>query len=356
MKTFILALATALPQYQVEQTRLAQKIIQNLELDKRSAQYVENLYNKTKITRRFIIHDLENDEFFNKDFMKKIPTTQERNEIYIKKAPQLAKAAALKAMQNSNINPENITHVISVSCTGMMAPGIEFILAQELGLPNTVQRIGINFMGCFGAFRGLAVANAIAAQNPKHRILVVCTEICSLHMQITGRPEVLIGNALFADGAAAVVVGAEPTENETPIYEIIKAGSCALQNTQNKMTWTVSDTGFVMTLDKDIPALIEQNAQKILADFLQTDEFNNFNWAIHPGGKSIIEAIERSCKLEQEKSLASWKVLNDYGNMSSATFLFVLEQMAKKQNDKTTVGVGFGPGLSMETILLGPVK
>lgn len=357
MKALILALATALPQYNLDQTSLAQKVIKMVEPGPKTAQFIENMYIKTQIKRRYSILDFESNsqgnEFFGKNFLNNIPGTKARNDIYIKEAPKLALKAAQSAIAQWNREPKEITHIISVSCTGVMAPGIEFILQDQLNLNNSVQRIGINFMGCFGAFRGLAVAAAIAKENPNNRILLVCTELCSLHFQVSVRTEVLIGNALFADGAAAVIIGAGERENEIPLWAIEKSGSYALQNSQDKMTWTLSDHGCIMSLSKDVPNIIEQKAPEIINSFLNSTDYNNFTWAIHPGGKAIIEAIENSCSLNSQQTKASWNVLSEYGNMSSATFLFVLKELASNISDnKNIIGLGFGPGLSLETILL----
>ena len=362
MKALILALATALPQFSVDQSDLAKKIINLLSLDSKTAQHIDNLYNKTQIKKRYsILKDIQPDcndgDFFNEDFLNNIPSTEKRNEIYITEAPKLALKAAQEVLKKWNRDPKEITHIISVSCTGIMAPGIEFILQQDLKLADDVQRIGINFMGCFGAFRGLAVASALAKENSNNRILLVCTELCSLHMQVSHRPEILIGNALFGDGAAAVIIGAQEREQETPLWSLEKSASYALENSQDKMTWKVSDEGLVMSLSRDVPNIIEQNAFKKISSFLCSDNFNNYNWAVHPGGKAIIEAIERSCNLNKQQTRPSWNVLADYGNMSSATFLFVLNELINdnKQN-KDVVGIGFGPGLSLEAILLGNSK
>lgn len=359
MKSLILALATALPQYSADQSDIAKKIINIFKLEKKSAQFIENLYNKTQIKRRYcVLKDVENNGcedgvFFNKEFMQHIPGTEQRNEIYIKEAPKLAIQAAKEAINNWGRDPKEITHIISVSCTGVMAPGIEFILQQEFNLPEQTQRIGINFMGCFGAFRALAVASAIAQENPKNRILIVCTELCSLHFQVSHVPEILIGNALFADGSSAAIIGADAREQENPLWTIEKSASFAIANSKDKMTWKISDHGCVMSLNRDVPNIIEENSKKIAETFLNTNKFSDLIWAIHPGGKSIVQAIEHSCNLEKEQTQASWNVLENYGNMSSSTFLFVLKELEKnnKQNSKV-IGLGFGPGLSVEAILL----
>jgi predicted naringenin-chalcone synthase len=363
MKAFILALATAVPQYYADQATIAQKIIDLMKLDSKNAKFIENIYNKTQIKRRYCVlkdfttHDSENNKFLNKEFLNNIPGTKIRNDIYMQEAPILAKNAAQSVLTNWAQDSKKITHIISVSCTGVMAPGIEYLLQKEFNMDPTVQRIGINFMGCFGAFRAIAVANSIAKENPKNRILIVCTELCSLHFQVSAFSDVLVGNALFADGAAALIIGCEPSELEKPLLSIENNGSYAIENTLDKMTWTITDHGCLMRLSKEIPNIIELNAQKTISDFVQNKNFNDLTWAIHPGGKAIVEALERSLNLTKSQTQSAWNVLENYGNMSSATFLFVLKDLLEKeQKNKYIIGIGFGPGLSMEMILLKAMK
>lgn len=229
MKPLILALATALPQFSSDQEILAKKMINMFQLKDKAAQFVETISAKSQIKRRYsVVEEIEenpqHNEIFNENFLKNMPGTKLRNEIYIKEAPKLAKQAAEKALKQWNRDPKEITHIISISCTGVMAPGIEFILQQDLNLSENVKRLGINFMGCFGAFKGLEVASYIAKENQNNRILVVCTELCSLHLQFSTNPEISIGNILFGDGAAAVIIGAEQRENENPLWSIEKSG------------------------------------------------------------------------------------------------------------------------------------
>ena len=236
----------------------------------------------------------------------------------------------------------------------MVAPGIEFDLMQQLNLKPSTQRLGINFMGCFGAFKGLSVAQAFAKENPKHRILLVCTELCSLHLQAEQTLDNILANSLFSDGAAAVIVGAGSKSYETPLWEIHNNGSIALDNTIDKMRWEVGNHGFNMKLSHTVPVLLGRHITPFVQSLVNSDfSYENCDWAIHPGGKSIIQAIEKALKLQEGLTKASWDTLANYGNMSSATFLFVLHRiLEQKSSKKWTLGLGFGPGLSVEGILL----
>ena len=359
MKTFILALATAVPSIQLDQQQIAQDMINLLDLQHPISTYITSIYQRSAINHRHTV--IEDDfaqpsstwKFWGNKFPERVPSTKIRNELYKEKAPDLALSACKKALLQWNGNVQDITHVIAISCTGIMAPGIEFHLIDSLGLNRTVNRLGINFMGCFGAFAGLKVAHALAQQDPRNRILMVCVELCTLHLQVDASPETLVANALFADGAAAVIVGSQPTHEEKPIYEIVRNSSYALPNSLDEMTWQPSNTGFVMKLSQDIAKHIEQSiapfAQSLLADL----PFSDCSWALHPGGKAIVRSIERACNLSAEQTQSSWNVLRDYGNMSSPTFLFVLDEVRKQPKKYDwSAGLSFGPRFSIEGILL----
>lgn len=359
MEVSILALSNVVPPHSFTQVDIAEKIIEMLSIDSEKAQMIQNLYKNSAIrTRHSVISDFakEREEwhFWGSEFPKNIPGISQRNDLYKIEAPKLAYEAAVKALSNWGGDPLAISHVISVSCTGMVAPGIEFNLMKKLNLNPSTKRLGINFMGCFGAFQGLSVAKSFAKENPKHRILLVCTELCSLHFQVDQTPDNILSNSLFSDGAAAVIVGAEPTQSETSLWEICHHASLGLDNTMDKMTWEVGDYGFEMKLSHTIPVLLGRQIRAFIQSLVNEDfSDKKCDWAIHPGGKSIIQVIEKALKLDKGLTQASWDTLANYGNMSSATFLFVLNRLLElKSSQKWTVGIGFGPGLSVEGILL----
>jgi predicted naringenin-chalcone synthase len=355
----ILALATAVPPYAFDQEEIAEKMIDLFNLDPHKAENLKQLYKNSAIhTRYSVIPDLKKERqdwnFWGSNYPKTIPTTSKRNALYKVEASKLAYEAASKVLKAWGGNSEEISHVISVSCTGLVAPGIEFDLTQLLNLKASTQRLGINFMGCFGAFKGLSVAQAFAKENPKHRILLVCTELCSLHLQAEQTLDNLVAHSLFSDGAAAVIVGAEPQSSETPLWQIQKTGSIAIDHTKDKMSWEVGDHGFNMKLSRTVPVFLGRHITPFVNSLVSADfSYENCDWAIHPGGKSIIQAIEKALKLQETQTKASWDTLANYGNMSSATFLFVLHQLLEQKSlKKWTVGLGFGPGLSVEGLLL----
>lgn len=357
MTATILALETEVPKTSLAQEDFAEVSTRHLKLSEPQARLLERITKNSQISHR---HTIVEDFYENGlkgalfNFCENAPQTALRNEIFKKYAPQLAISVCEKVLNEWGGDRQSITHVISVSCTGMIAPGIEFLLIDALGLSRYVERLGINFMGCFGAFKGLAIAKALAMENPRHRILLVCTELCSLHFQTDTQIDTLVSNSLFADGAAAVIIGTQAHSTERPLFEMYRQGSLALDRTLDLMTWEAGDYGYRMRLSALVPAQIEAHVAPFVSRLIGTEQsFQSFTWAVHPGGKSILESIARTCELQLEQLKASWKVLKEYGNMSSPTFLFVLKEILNNaKSNEHIIGLGFGPGLSVEGILL----
>lgn len=355
----IFALSVVVPPHAFQQKEIAQKFVDLLQIDREKADFLNKIYENSSINKRYSVVDdfhknREEWKFWGPEYPQKIPGMTDRNLRYKKEAPQLAQEAARQALERWGGDKSRITHIISVSCTGVIAPGIEYYLMQNLGLPSTVNRLGINFMGCFGAFKGLSVARAFAQENPDARILLVCTELCSLHLQANSDIETMTANSLFSDGAAAAIIGGNPQPHESTLWEIVRTHSLGFQNSMDKMSWEASDRGFLMRLCHTVPVYIKRHMKEFAKNLLLKEiESEQCNWAIHPGGASIIQAVIRALGLKADQTESSWKVLSDYGNMSSATFLFVLDDLSRQSDSRSwTAGVGFGPGLSAEGILL----
>lgn len=363
MHSFLLALSTAVPRYRYDQERLADFMTSVLSLDAAEAAKLRKLYKNSAIKTRYsVLEDFsrprEDWTFWGDSFPHAVPGMTARNAAYKNEAHPLALEASRKALAEWGGSLDAITHLISASCTGVVVPGIEFELLNSLKLNRSVNRLGINFMGCFGAFKALAVAHAFAKENSKNRILLVCTELCSLHMQGGKTIDTLLANALFADGAAAAVVGGDVESWENSLWEIVKNQSMGLENSFEEMSWEASDTGFLMTLSQHVPQSIRNNIVAFSGSLLQgapssTLAAADCDWAIHPGGKAIVKSIEEALNLKEDQTIPSWNTLANYGNMSSATFLFVLDELRRSKSMKEwSAGLGFGPGLSMEGILL----
>lgn len=282
------------------------------------------------------------------------PTTAARGDRYAAEAPGLAMAAARGALLGAAQDAQGITHLITVSCTGFNAPGVDAALIKELGLANTVQRTHVGFMGCHGAINGLRVAAAFAAADPSVRVLLCAVELCSLHFHYAPDPQQAVANALFADGAAAAVV-VPAAERATGVPRIVATASCLLPDCEDAMTWRIGDNGFEMTLSARVPAVLQTHLRPWLEPWLMThgltiEEVGS--WAVHPGGPRILGTVAESLGLSSGALDASREILAERGNMSSPTVLFILERLRERGSPMPAVMLGFGPGLVAEAALL----
>jgi predicted naringenin-chalcone synthase len=229
---------------------------------------------------------------------------------------------------------------------------VDLALISGLGLSPTVQRTHVGFMGCHGALNGLRVANAFTTADPAARVLLCAVELCCLHYYYGSVPDKLVANAIFADGAAAVV-GEGATERLHP-WSLAASGSCLIADTASEMGWTVGDRGFEMTLSRRVPGLIAANLRPWLEAWLDRNGLTLeevSSWAIHPGGPKILDAVREALGLPEQSLAASWGVFADCGNMSSPTVLFILDRLRRAESPRPCVALGFGPGLVVEAAL-----
>lgn len=284
------------------------------------------------------------------------PRTGERMEMYEEFAAPLAAAAAQQALEDAEIGAAEITHLVSISCTGFGAPGVDISLINMLPLSRTTQRLHVGFMGCHGAINGMRAVQGLIAANPGARVLMCAVELCSLHYRTTWDDEGIIGNALFADGAAALVVTGE-SDRQAPLWQIAGSGSCLIPDSIDAMSWHIGDHGFNMRLTGQVAESIETSLRPWMDDWLMSlgltrDQVGG--WAIHPGGPRILDAVESALELPAESTDISRTILREQGNMSSPTVLFVLDQMRKIGVPGPIVVLAFGPGLMAEATLLLP--
>jgi predicted naringenin-chalcone synthase len=275
-----------------------------------------------------------------------------RMEVFFDKALPLAKEAALGSLQN-----EKITHLITVSCTGMAAPGLDLMLLSELNLPLTTHRSSVNFMGCYALFHALKIADAYCKADENAKVLIVAVELCTLHFNYIKSSDQIAANLLFGDGAAAMIVGShKPATNK--YFSISSFYAKVIPKGAADMAWEIDESGFLMTLSAYIPQLIEEGIGEIIADVLSNAAINQSqvkHWAFHPGGRKILDQIIKEMKLEQSQLSSSYQVLKEVGNLSSATLGFVLNHILEQENyssDQATFAAGFGPGLTIETMML----
>jgi alpha-pyrone synthase len=272
-----------------------------------------------------------------------MPATSTRMECYAEAAPELALRAIERLREQVDL--AGVTHLVVASCTGFVAPGIDQIIARRLGLDN-VERTLVGFMGCYAAVSALRTAYHIVRSDPKARVLAVTVELCTLHLQERQALEPLLAMLQFSDGAAAALLSAEPEG-----LELSHLFSCALEDSAELIQWTIGDTGFEMTLSGEVPGRIQQ----ALADEgVRATLYNGWgpgeidSWAVHAGGRSILDAVERGVELPQGSLWASREVLAKYGNMSSSTLMFVLAALMARPDTGKGVALAFGPGLAAE--------
>jgi predicted naringenin-chalcone synthase len=362
----ILALGTAVPPHSISQTEAAEVAGIVCARHPGEANALAGMYKQTGIDRRHmvfaeeIVRDvkyagIESGSEFLPDLcaQKRGPTTLVRMERYRAESVPLALAASRAALGQSGRKPEAFRQLITVSCTGFAAPGVDVQLIKHLGLPPDIARTHIGFMGCHGAINGLRVAQAAAECQPGSGVLLCCVELCSIHYHYGWDPKKMVANSLFADGAAALAgVAAGPGSGS---WQVTKTGSFLFPDSEYAMTWTIGDYGFEMTLSTRVPSLIAENLKSWLAPWLlghglRLEEIGS--WAVHPGGPRILDAVEEGLGLNSDALAVSREVLAEHGNMSSPTILFVLDRMRKRQAPRPCVALSFGPGLVVEAALI----
>lgn len=337
-----------------------QKVYAMNEVEKRKLKF---LYHQSAIETRYSVlpdYSLNADEwqfYPASENLQPFPNLELRMKWYNKTAPSLSKDAIEKCI-DQKINKDEITHLITVSCTGMSAPGLDLQIMELMNLPKNIFRTSVNFMGCYAAIHGMKLADAFCKNERNAKVLVVCTELCTLHFQKETTPDNIASGLLFGDGAAAMLITHD--ENNLAGLKIKDFYSEVSFNGKEHMSWELSSSGFLMRLSGYVPNLIEQDFNKILQNALQNANMKEeeiSHWCIHPGGKRILSSIEKCTSVSAEDLQYSYRVLNDYGNMSSPTILFVLKEIMDSLEKKTMkhtniFGAAFGPGLTMETFIL----
>ncbi|MFS0865845.1 type III polyketide synthase [Microbacterium sp. 179-B 1A2 NHS] len=281
------------------------------------------------------------------------PSTGTRNDAYIRLAPPLFAEAARRALAAAAVDAADVTHVVTVSCTGMFAPGPDYRLVRDLGLSTRVERYHLGFVGCAAALPGLRTAARICGSDPDAVVLVVCAELCSLHFRTPADHDQIVAASVFADGAAAAVVSADPARRGEAWFDIDRFGTALTSDGERDMAWTIGDEGFEMVLSAEVPRIIGREIQGAVAQFLEGDAVDA--WAVHPGGRSVLDRVESGLDLPDGALDASRAVLRDYGNMSSATILFILKSFLEGRAltaDDRLATLAFGPGLTLEAVLL----
>lgn len=375
MTVRMLTIATVLPDTQIHQPNVARLFADQPDMTRLGSRLVGSAFAGSGVaTRHTVLPELgtaasparnENDDVAPSPFVDPAsghllsPGTHTRNRLYTDHAKRLFVRAARTALHQAApaVAPEDVTHVITVSCTGFFAPGPDVRVVKDLGLPADVTRMHLGFMGCNAAFPALRAADTACRSDPQAVVLVVCVELCTLHLHVRNDPDTIMGNALFADGAAATVITARDTEvsESEPVLELLDFETTLAPVGEDELAWSVGDEGFEMILGTYVPRIIDDHVTDALAPLLARTGHDVAEiplWAVHPGGRSILDKVQSRLALTDEQMEPSRAVLADAGNMSSATILFVLDRLRTSDRAGVTAALAFGPGLSIESALL----
>lgn len=362
MPLLINSIGTATPRHVVEQPDAAEIAKCFVYDNHRQHAVLASLFRRTKVRERHsVLLERPKGEEPRQSFYPRAatmddrgPTTQSRLRRYAEHAPQLAIDAATDAMKRADLSPEQVTQLITVTCTGFVSPGIDMSLVKQLGLSPWVGRTQVGFMGCHGALNGLRVAQAFVEADPRACVLMCAVELCSLHYQYGWDADRLVSNALFADGAAALTATAE-NGSQPSSWRVTSCNSCLMPHSEDAMTWQIGDHGFEMTLSSRVPDLIEQHLRPWLCEWLAANGHGLSeigSWAVHPGGPRILTSVAAALDLPPETMDLSQEVLATHGNMSSPTVLFILQRLQELNAPLPCVALAFGPGLVAEAVLV----
>lgn len=372
MSVFLRAIETSLPPTVLEQSATRDRFASQPGITRLGGRLLHAAFDQSGIDRRYTVIeglDASDDDGSGSDFYERgegrllMPGTRVRNELYIEEATKLYVDAAAKVLSASEgLEPKDITHVITVSCTGFYQPGPDYKIVRALDLNPHVQRYHLGFMGCYASFPALRAAKAFCEAEPGAVVLVVSAELCSLHVRSSNDPDQIIASSVFGDGAAAAIVtGQEPGPDATAL-RLDHFDTSLTTVGEEDMAWKIGDEGFEMVLSSYVPKIIDEHIRGALEPLLAREPelaerpYKEIQrWAIHPGGRSILDKVESKLELRPDQLTPSRETLRQYGNMSSATILFVLKHIlesASPESEERVCAMAFGPGLTVETALM----
>ncbi|WP_194396910.1 type III polyketide synthase [Microbacterium atlanticum] len=365
MTARIVSIGTAVPPTRIFQDDVRALFAAQADVDRLTRRRIQAVFDASAIERRHTVVDelaglpdvtegAAARTFLGTDGLLLSPTTGTRNDLYTRLAPGLTASAARAALADGGIEASAVTHVVTVSCTGFFAPGPDYRLVRDLALPTTVERCHLGFIGCAAALPALRVATALATTRPDAVVLVVCVELCSLHVRASADPQQIVAASVFADGAAAVVITADDAMGRPGGLELDRFGTALTDEGETDMVWTIGDNGFEMVLSAEVPRIIGREIRGAVVRFVGDGEPPAV-WAVHPGGRSVLDRVEAGLELPPDALAASRSVLREFGNMSSATILFILAALLRDDSladGASIAGLAFGPGLTVESALL----
>ncbi|MFK3678756.1 type III polyketide synthase [Microbacterium sp. NPDC090218] len=370
------SLQTIVPDTVLVQEQVRDVFARQPDLGRLAQRIVTTSFNVSGIDTRHTVIDelsLESDTtepvfFDRRTGMLLAPGTRARNDLYTREAAKLFVDVARRALDaDPEIGPEDVTHVITVSCTGFHAPGPEYEIVRGLGLSDAVQRYHLGFMGCYASMPALRAASQFCAADEDAVVLVVSVELCTLHLRSSEDPDTIVASSLFADGAAAGIVTARDLPSPSSALRLDRFHTAIAPEGEKDMAWTIGDTGFEMILSTSVPQIIGETiigalrplygAEGGLAEAFERGSVGEEvdHWAIHPGGRSILDRVQERLHLSDAQLHPAREVLRENGNMSSATVLFVLKRILEEEGagaGDRVAAMAFGPGLTAESALM----
>lgn len=359
----LINISTASPPFRVLQAKAAEELKKRMAVRPAIARLIDTASLHSGIETRFIIipdaEESSDNKFYsdNEVFIK--PDTQTRMQEYEKWSKQLSKEALTKLFNANDIDPADIQRIITVSCTGFFAPGLDYYLIEEFNIPRNVKRTNIGFMGCAAAVTGInSVFESLnSVGDPELTTLLIATELCSIHLQTEPTRDNILANMIFADGCAAALFSNSTNYSDKKKFKIIHTETFLFTNSAEYMGWKIGNFGFEMILSSELPKIILETASPELLKIISSKGINKDDikfWALHPGGRAILDSLQNGIGLTDEQMIPSRNVLKKYGNMSSASILFVLKEILQLNNFNKgdyCCAVAFGPGLTMETAI-----
>lgn len=354
---YIHDIATSVPPFSSDQQHIREVMKKHVGTDRKSQAIIHRIYTQSGIEKRHsVVEDFTPSEhgqlFFNGQAMTP-PGTAKRNAVYKTESIKLFVDVGKQLMaDNPQFSSEDITHVITVSCTGFYAPGPDYELVTALNLKPSTQRFHLGFMGCYAAFPALKMAQSFCQSNPDATVLMVSAELCTLHFQLNNEIDNLLSGSVFADGAAGMIISAQQPKKTA--FKIDQFASSLAPEGESDMAWNIGDFGFEMVLSSYVPDIIGKNLESVIQPLYEQFSMNSTDidyWAVHPGGRSILDKVEETMQLQPQQLSASRKVLSEFGNMSSATIMFVLKELLRSNPDhqQKILSMAFGPGLTIES-------
>lgn len=364
MAAFLHHLSTRNPAHHYRQEDI-QRQMQSWVTDVRSRRLIQAIYQRSGIDRRHsVCAEFGNPaaDLYRSDSHGRLlaPSTGQRNAVFARESVPLSIDLArdvMDAAAKDGIQTKDVTHLVFASCTGFVNPGVDYQIIRALELSPTVQRYTLGFMGCYAAFPALRMATQFCEANPEAVVLVMCLELCTLHLQIDERPDSVLAHSLFADGAAAGLVSAREPKVAPGGYRLDEFASTLVPGSETDMAWDIGDSGFNLVLSSYVPDILGANLQGILDQVMRERGWQQDHiaeWAVHPGGRAILDRVSSTLGLKDDALVSSRRVLRDFGNMSSPTVLFVLKDMLDQASTSEALNcaLAFGPGLTVEMALL----